>query len=204
MHNKRLFCQFKNLRSPQQKGEKILLSTLSTLKKLSGNPQGAILTAIKNLRPGVKVITQVKSGKVIPLPAYQREQSANYFAIRWLYKAAQDKTSKAFRVQDLVDEIFDTLHQKGRAFKSKLDLVKEIRESRVNLRKSYRKFKKFQRKRVTPKIWNHKTRKWEDLIQKKSFSRLNPYKEDPKDSPANLLESYAMHYPKRKKIKNKI
>jgi len=138
---KRLLCKFKNIRSPQHRGEKIFLSTLSILKEKKINPLNLLLTAIARLRPGVKIITRIKSGRIIYLPIYQSEQSADYYAIRWLYKATQDRNPKAFLIRELVDEIYDTLKEEGRAFKSKLDLIKLIRESRVNLRKRFRRFK---------------------------------------------------------------
>jgi len=133
--------QFKNLWSPQHRGEKILLSTLAILKKAKLNPLKLLLTSIKRLRPGVKLITQVKAGKVFYLPAYQTEHSANYYAIKWLYKGAIDRKPKAFSIHELVQEIYDTLKKDSRAFKSKLDLIKLIRESKVNLRKKWKKIK---------------------------------------------------------------
>jgi len=63
---KELLLKFKNIRSPQHSGEKLLLSTLSILKNTNTNPQKIILTAITNLRPGVKVLTQVRAGRIIP------------------------------------------------------------------------------------------------------------------------------------------
>jgi len=144
---KQLLCKVKNIRSSQLKGETILLSTLSVLKEAKVSPQGLLSTAIKNLHPGLKIITKIRSGKAIPLPAYQTEDSANYYAIRWLYKAAQARKYKGFTIKDLVHEIRDALAFKGLAFKSKIELVKEIRAARVNLRKSFRKFKKFKFKK---------------------------------------------------------
>jgi len=146
---KRLYCQFKNIFSSQQKGEKILLSTFSILKKNKYNPQKTLVNAVKRLHTGLKIITKIRSGRPKYLPAYQFKSSANYYAIRWLYKAAKEKTSKSFDTQLLVNEIKDTLLSKGRAYKSKLDLIKEIRKSRVNLRKRFKRnfFKyKFKRK----------------------------------------------------------
>jgi len=139
--NKQLLNSFKNISSPYHSGETLLLSTLSILKKHYRHPQKIILSAIKCLRPGVKVLTHIVAGRVIPLPAYLREKSSNYLAIKWLLKAARERTTKSFIANDLVNEIRDTLKKQGRAFKSKRDLIKEIRDARVNLRKSYRRFK---------------------------------------------------------------
>lgn len=151
--NKQLLNLFKNIKSPHHSGETLLLSTLSILKKSNSNPQKTLLSAIKRLRPGVKILTHIIAGRVIPLPAYRPENSSNYLAIKWLLKAARERTSKSFVVNDLVNEINDTLKNQGRAFKSKIDLIKEIREARVNLRKSYRKFKN-KKYGITKTIWN--------------------------------------------------
>jgi len=156
--NKQLLTLFKNIRSPYHRGETLLLSALSILKKYNPDPQKTILTAIHSLRPGVKILTKIIAGRVIPLPAYQREDSANYWAIRWLLKAARERTSKSFRPTDLVDEINDTLKKRGLAYKSKMDVIKDIRDARVNLQKSFRKFKRFKPKVFKHRLWDPKNR----------------------------------------------
>jgi len=168
---KKVLIKFKNIRSPQHSGEKLLLSTLSILKKTNSNPQKLLATAIARLRPGVKILIRIRAGRVIPLPAYQREESANYWAIRWLLQAAQERTNKSFVATDLVGEIRDTLKKRGRAYKSKVDLIKEIREARVNLHKKFRRFKRIQKKR---KIWDSLERTWKTPLQMLLRRPINP------------------------------
>jgi len=96
--------------------------------------------------------------------------------LKWLYKAAQDRKSKGFTIQDLVHEIRDALAKKGLAFKSKMDFIKEIRASRVNIRKSFRKFKRFKRKPFKFKpsrkmFYKHVSLSYLFLRKNKSFPR---------------------------------
>jgi ribosomal protein S7 len=196
MRSNNTLGQFKNLFSPQHNGEKTLLSTLAILKKRKVNPLKLLLSSIKKLRPGVKILTQVKSGKVFYLPAYQSEHSADYSAIKWLYKGAKDRNPRAFSIYELVNEIADTLTKDSRAYKYKLDLIKGIRESKVNLKKTFKKLKykknkgkkkiilkfkdKYRNKRLPPQFVDKKDKK--DIVDKKDKKDIYIYdKKDKKD-----------------------
>lgn len=165
-----LYCQFKNIYSPHHKGETILLSTLSTLKKEKFNPQRTLVTAIKNLHSGLKLITQIKSGKIIYLPTYQFQSSANYYAIRWLYNGAKERQNK-IQSNHLVNEVKDILVKKGRAFKSKLELIKDIRKSRVNIRKKFKRFNKFENRKPGRNV-----NKFENFKPGKTINKFENFK----------------------------
>jgi ribosomal protein S7 len=163
---KSINVKFKNVWNPHNKGETLILSTIAIFKKYTKNPQKRILTAIKRLRSGVKILTTLVSGKVIPLPAYLAEDGANYRAMRWILSAARERSKhQHLTANSLVEEIKETLKKKGRAFKSKRDLIKEIRDARVNLRKSFRRHKWIKKKKKN-EVSSALFQKWSRLYQK--------------------------------------
>jgi len=118
-------------------GEKMLLSILGALKGKALHPANKFFTTIRKLHTGVKVLSQIRSGKSSTVPAYQSERSANHSAINWLLKAVRDKTKKSIVANDIVAELKDVHNHQGLAFKSRLNLIKEIRAARVNLRRRF-------------------------------------------------------------------
>src|ERR1700722_10797802 len=118
-------------------GEKMVFLILGALKGEKVRPANKFFTAIRNLHTGVKVLSQIRSGKSSTVPAYQSERSANHSAINWLLKAVRDKTKKSIVANDIVAELKDVSNHQGLAFKARLNLIKEIRAARVNLRRRF-------------------------------------------------------------------
>ncbi len=148
LETKQILLKFKRLGSSGNFGEKCLLFTLANLKKKRRiNPISSLSSALETLKPGLKLISQVKSGKVIYLPAYVRPESSYYLATRWIYNAANERNKKVSLPINLSLEICETLDNHGLCLKAKVDLIKSVREARPNIRKSFVKNKKHRHRR---------------------------------------------------------
>jgi len=157
---KQILLKFKVIVSPHNFGEKCLLFILAELKKKKRrmNPILSLSNALEILKPGLKLISQVKSGKIVYLPAYVREEAAYYLAIRWIYNAAHERNKKVSIFINLSLEICETLDNRGSCLKAKFDLVKAVRGARANIRKPYIK-----------KHWYHRG------LRRRKFSLLKWY-----------------------------
>jgi len=192
--SKTISTKFCKIISSQHRGEKIYLTTLRYLKLInkSVGPQTLVKKTLEILRPGIKIISHVKAGKIIYLPAYQTKNSAQFYALKWLCNAARERAIRTFKSKYLALEIKDTLKNRGRAFKSKLDLIKLIRESRMNLRKKFYKAKT--QLLIVERFWNPRLRKF------KYNSRLNKNPKQ-KKNPKNI-RNFKKQLKKKKKLNN--
>jgi len=105
------------------------------------------------LLPGLKVISNVRAGKIIYIPAPLPTAASYYRAMRWLYDAGRAKKSKSSLSLVLAQEISDILETRGSALKMKSDLFKATRAAKINL---YKRFKYRPRRSFGGK----KRRKW--------------------------------------------
>jgi len=130
--------KFISMISPKNHGEKVYFTLLKDLKKnTKSDPQLLLETTIKKLAPGLKLLPQVKSGKVIYYPSSLSQNNSVYLAIKWLIKGSKERDKRSFFTQKLITEVFDTLDRRGLAYKSRLELTKMLLNSRVLIKYVY-------------------------------------------------------------------
>jgi ribosomal protein S7 len=173
--------------SSQSRGENIALTTLRYLKLVNKklNPKILLQKAIERLNTGIKIISQVKAGRTIYLPAYQSKSSSEYYAFSWIYKAAGERSTKGFKSKYLATEIRDVLLNRGRTTKYKYDHIKLIRDSRMNSRK--RKLKKLSVKNIVyiRRYWHPFNKRWIYPNSKIAKTRIINLKNHPRSEKNN-------------------
>jgi len=138
----KLLRKLKNIYSPNVGGENTLMATLALVKKAKrANPIKICIKALKILSPSLKVLSNVKAGRIIFVPAPIPARSRYYYAIRWLYNATREKSNKIKQVFLLAREMQDILRKRGQSLRLKNEFVKTIKAARINTRykKRYRK-----------------------------------------------------------------
>ena len=126
--------------SPYDLGEKTFLSALTLLKrKKRSAPIPALFTLIQRLAPGLKVVSQVRAGRTIYLPAYLKDKSATYHALRWSL-AKEGFMPKTLMAMRLITNLLEASAKTGVAYKSKRELNISVVQSRVNYRRKRRKW----------------------------------------------------------------
>lgn len=129
---KNISRKFISIISPHNQGKKVYFNLLANIKKKKKtNPYPVLLAAINRLRPGLKLISKIKSGKTIYLPHFLNIQNSYYFAINWLLKGAEERNKISLFSKKLTEEILDALDNSGLAYKSKRDYDTRLKESRA-------------------------------------------------------------------------
>lgn len=138
--NRDILLKLENVGSPHVKGEKYLHETLSELKKIK--KRGAIsgiLEGIEKLSPGARLLQNVRSGRVVYVSGRISQRASLYYAVKWLYLAANQKSHKTSIGESLASDIEDSFYNKGMPFKYKNELFKGILASRSIKKKSKKK-----------------------------------------------------------------
>jgi len=129
-------------------GEKTFLDTLTILKKENKrDPKKIMVTTLRRLRPALKIISQIRAGKVIYLPSHLSENNAYLYALKWLVSASREFNRKLKLAKKLSIEISLIQSGRGLAIKQLTDMNKAILSSRTNL------FKPFKRITYAKKIY---------------------------------------------------
>ncbi len=135
-----ILLKLENVGSPHVKGEKYLHETLSELKKIK--KRGAIsgiLEGIEKLSPGARLLQNVRSGRVVYVSGRISHRASLYYAVKWLYIAANQKSHKISIGESLASDIEDSFYNKGMPFKYKNELFQGILASRSIKKKSGKK-----------------------------------------------------------------
>src|SRR5579875_198528 len=134
----------KNLYNPYNRGENTLIATLATIKrKRKIEPLKITSLALKILCPNMKVVSRIKAGRIIFLPAPMPIAARYFYSIRWLYTSIQGTNFSTNALHkrkifiSLADELNAIMKHRGYALKLKRDYIKTIKAARINSR--YRK-----------------------------------------------------------------
>jgi small subunit ribosomal protein S7 len=84
------------------------------------DPVEVFLKALDNVKPSVEVKSRRVGGSTYQVPVEVREGRREALAMRWLIKAARDRSGKAMS-ERLADELLDAYNSSGTAFKKKED-----------------------------------------------------------------------------------
>lgn len=86
------------------------------------------------LCPLFAVRTKKVAGQKLKVPVYLKVMRRYFLALRWLIEAAEQRKDGINFAEKFAKECRDAYKLKGVAFKKRLDLCKEVDDSRVNLR----------------------------------------------------------------------
>lgn len=86
------------------------------------------------LCPLFAVRTKKVAGQKLKVPLYLKVMRRYFLALRWLVESAEQRNDGATFSEKLAKECRDVYKLKGSALKKRLDLCKEVDDSRVNLR----------------------------------------------------------------------
>ncbi len=86
------------------------------------------------LCPLFAVRTKKVAGQKLKVPLYLKVMRRYFLAVRWLVESAEQRNDGATFSEKLAKECRDVYKLKGSALKKRLDLCKEVDDSRVNLR----------------------------------------------------------------------
>ena len=88
--------------------------------KTSEDALQVLLKALENVKPVLEVKSRRVGGSTYQVPVEVREQRREALAMRWIIKAARDRSGKSM-AQRLGDELLDAFNSTGVAFKKKED-----------------------------------------------------------------------------------
>jgi small subunit ribosomal protein S7 len=88
--------------------------------KLQKPPLEVFLKALDNVKPSVEVKSRRVGGSTYQVPVEVREGRREALAMRWLIKAARDRSGKSM-AEKLGAELMDAFNGAGSAFKKKED-----------------------------------------------------------------------------------
>lgn len=89
---------------------------------------------ISKLCPLFSVRTKKVAGQKLKVPVYLKVMRRYFLAFTWLIEGAEQRKDGSCFAECLTKECRDMYKNKGYAFKKRLDLCKEVDDSRVNLR----------------------------------------------------------------------
>ncbi|TVR33689.1 MAG: 30S ribosomal protein S7 [Spirochaetaceae bacterium] len=89
-------------------------------QKLEKNPVEVFLKALENVKPMVEVKSRRVGGSTYQVPVEIREGRREALAMRWLIKAARDRSGRSMS-EKLSAELIDAFNSAGSAFKKKED-----------------------------------------------------------------------------------
>ncbi len=89
-------------------------------EKLEKSPVEVFLKALENVKPMVEVKSRRVGGSTYQVPVEIRESRREALAMRWLIKAARDRSGRSMS-EKLSAELIDAFNSAGTAFKKKED-----------------------------------------------------------------------------------
>jgi small subunit ribosomal protein S7 len=100
---------------------KVLYNALDDVKEKSNEDALQVfLKALDNVKPMVEVKSRRVGGSTYQVPVEIREKRREALAMRWIIKAARDRSGKSMS-EKLSAELLDAFNSQGTAFKKKED-----------------------------------------------------------------------------------
>lgn len=103
-------------------------------QKFKLNAVSLLFLAVRKLMPIISVKKKYKAGQVMYVPYILTENMRIKLALRWIVKAAKERTQAQSFVEKLSFEIFDAANNKGEAIKHKQQLYALALRNRSNIR----------------------------------------------------------------------
>ena len=108
-------------RGKKNTAERIVYEALNIVaKEAKGDPVEAVEQAIRNITPALEVKPRRVGGATYQVPVEVRPGRGLSLAIRWLIKAAKDRSGKSM-AEKLAAEIMDAAQKQGASIKKRED-----------------------------------------------------------------------------------
>jgi len=130
-----LFCTSLIERGKKAHAEESVSKVISFLKQKNKKrkPKMLIFLAVSILSPLLELRAKKVAGQKVFIPAYLSKFRAYTYSVRWLIECAEKGNLSSFE-ENLAHEVLGVVSRKGNAYKKKLELYKEIINSKVHLR----------------------------------------------------------------------
>ena len=104
--------------------EKVFYGAMKSIEKKTGeDPFKLFKKAMSNIKPAVEVKSRRIGGATYQIPVEVKSDRRQSLAIRWLRDYARSRSGRSM-VEKLADELIDSAHSRGGAFKKREDIYK--------------------------------------------------------------------------------
>lgn len=118
-----------NKKGKKTKAFRILFQTFLRIRLITKkSPLFLILTAIKKLKPYVKVIKVRKAGKIYEVPIPLNKKKQLFLVLTWIIKTIQNDNNF---IKSFSSEIINIFYKKGNSLKYKKEFIKKAYDNRA-------------------------------------------------------------------------
>jgi ribosomal protein S7 len=130
-----LLMKMEKMGNSHVRGENYLKAALAAFKLLRKfAPITGVVEAIERLSPGVRLIQEIRSGRIVYLSARINHRASIYYAIKWLYSSARSRDHKTSIPISMATDLEDVIFNRGFILTYKNDLNQGVLASRPLMR----------------------------------------------------------------------